>query len=1323
MNDDLTLSPGPATPPTPETPRPKRRRVLRWVVGLFLVLLLLVGLVLGLAWYTVSSERGTAFALKRLGGMLPGELTVGSQRGPLTGPLELRDVHYRTPDGLDVRVKRAELAWDAGKLRRRQVDVQRLHAEGIRVTLPPAKEEDATEDGRLVDIHLPVNIIVRDALIRDLEIVRPGEAPFRLDRIALDGRSSMGSDVLEVRSLEVDGPTFDLRAEGQLTPVGAYPVDLRVRATYDDPAYPPFVVAGDLDGDLEKLGVNARLTQPFDARVQGSVTTPMRELGLDLSAQVRGLQANEINPEWPVGRVDRGDVKIKGQLDDFVSEGKVVGSYEDMGSGEATYRLARKGEEFFFEYLNLKTENGSDLSAKGTVGTGAEPMKLDIIADWRRLAWPLRGAPTVVSRGGEATVRGTLADYRVELDADLAGPSIPPGRWALAGRGGEEKMEIRSLRGSVLSGRLAASGTVAWKPRVEWRVKVNGENLNPAAQPEWAAWPARLSFAATSDGHLADAGPFGRVDLTELDGNLRGNPVAGRVHLELLGDRYRLPRLDLRSGSARVTAAGTFSADAGNLDFQLDAPNLGEALPDAGGSLMARGNVSGPWKAPRVRAQANGERLVFRTNNAETLALVADVDLSRNGNILVDLDAGSVGMGEQRFETVTLDGQGTRQNHNLVLAVRAEEGNLDLGLAGAFDQATTTWNGGIQTFTLANEETGTWRLAGPAGLTAGTTKAALRDFCWVSADNGARLCAQGSWAQAGPWSASGTVDSLPFTMIKPFLPPDLEITGGVNGTFAGEGTPAGVVTANVDLRPGPGEIRYPTESGETATIRYEQGAVLVNAGANGLVGSANLVFVDTGSVQGEIRLPQYNRVGAPLQQQTVDGRIVAALSNLKLVEAFVPDLENVQGTLNADVGIGGTVASPRMTGSANLQKAQMDVPSYGLELRDLQLSAQGQGQEPFVIHGSVRSGQGTVTVDGQAFLDERPTRLRVKGQRFLASNTEEIRLIVSPDLQIAMEGTVVNVTGDVQVPEAKIAQGKSRAAIPVSDDVVILPPSEEEVAQAGKDLEVRARVRVILGDEVEVKASGFSGEVTGSLLVVEQPGKATTGVGELLVSNGVYKAYGQDLTLERGRLVFAGGPVGNPGLDLRAFRRADDGTIAGIMVRGTLEAPQTTLYSDPPMGQSEALAYLLLGHPLGQATPQEGSLVSNAANSLGLKGGNLLAKRIGARFGLEEARIESDGGLDEARLVVGRYLSPRLYVTYGLGLFEPISTLRLRYILGRDWTLQAEQGEETRADILYRVERGKGGETPVPSRRDPAEPVPGPTGTGERSGGGGGGRP
>jgi translocation and assembly module TamB len=119
------------------------------------------------------------------------------------------------------------------------------------------------------------------------------------------------------------------------------------------------------------------------------------------------------------------------------------------------------------------------------------------------------------------------------------------------------------------------------------------------------------------------------------------------------------------------------------------------------------------------------------------------------------------------------------------------------------------------------------------------------------------------------------------------------------------------------------------------------------------------------------------------------------------------------------------------------------------------------------------------------------------------------------------------------------------------------------------------------------------------------------------------------------------------------------------------------------MTESEALAYLLLGHPLGQASPQEGSLLANAATSLGLKGGNLIAKRLATRFGLESATLESSGGLDQTSLVLGKYLSPRLYVAYGIGLFEPINTFRIRYIMNKQFTLQAESGTGTSADILY----------------------------------------
>jgi translocation and assembly module TamB len=1418
------MTPEETTPPPSDTtpaPPPRRRRRFprwaRWTLGLLLLLVLLLVAAVGLVWYAASTESGTRTLISRVGPMIPGELTIGAQTGPLTGPLDLRNVHYKNAT-MDVRLNHLHLVWKAGRLRQRMLDVDQLHAEGIRVALK--KSGDTTSNGKLVDLHLPVNVIVRDALIRDLEIAREGQPPFRLDRIALDARSERARDLLHVRSLAVDGPTFQLRAAGDLNPVGDYAVNLQTQATYRDPKMPPFVVGARLNGTLEKLGVDARLSQPFDAHVQGNVLTPMRTIGMDLTAQVRGFNARAINPQWPLAVIRDGDVAIKGELNDFTSQGRIAGAYESYGSGIADYRLARKGDDLHFEYLNLKTEKGAAISARGTISLptpkselgldltaeargidtqGINPQwpparvrqanvtiqgrlsdftsegrvsgvysnlaagvvdyrvirkgdnfafervnlrtdqgatlsargraslakngPMDVEATWKGLAYPLQGgAPVVVSQAGKGHVTGTLNDYQLAVDAQLAGPGIPPGHWVLAGRGNQQRMDVRSLRGEVLSGQLAAAGTVAWKPQIAWKIAANGDGIDPSGKlPEW---PGRITFAAASEGSLRNGAPYGRVDVNQLSGQLRGNPLAGTAHLEMAGDSYRLPGLDLRSGTAQVSASGAFTKTAADLDWKLAAPNLAEALPDAAGAVNAQGHLAGPWTAPRVTAQGTATSLVYQTYSAGNVSLQADVDLGSNGPLAVNLKAANVGLNGQKYDTITLTSQGTRPSHSITLAVRQGADGLDLALAGGL-RGTTTWTGEIRRLDLRNAQTGNWSLAGPAGLTAGTTQAALKGFCWTSGN--ARLCADGQWVKNGPWNTSGTIAQVPFSLLKPFLPPDVQITGAVGGTFAGTGSPAGVVTANVDLRPGPGEIRYPARTGETATVRFDQGTVRVVAGGDGLTGHADLTFINTGVVRADLRLPQYNKIGAPLQSQTLNGHVVANFSNLGLVEAFVPDLDNVRGTLSSDLTLGGTVAKPAANGSVLLQQAQADVPEYNLQIRQVALTAKSAGTGPIQIQGSARSGNGTVTVAGGLALDGSPSKLTLEGKNFVASNTSELKVLVSPRLQVALTGQRTDVTGEVTIPELTVNQEKKRrASVQVSKDVVILPPSATTVTTPKPARQLYARVRAVLGDKVTIKAQGFSGGLTGSLLVFEQPQKPVTAVGELEVQNGVYKSYGQDLTLEHGRIVFAGGPIDNPGLDLKAFRKATDGTVAGINVTGTLKAPQATLYSDPPMDESNALAYLLLGHPLGQSNAQEGDLLANAANSLGLKGGNLVAKKIASRFGLEEAKIESTGGIKQASLVVGKYLSPRLYVSYGLGLFQPVNTFTIRYLFSRQWSLQAQQGaaisgtgQATGVDVLYTVERGKGGTTPAPPKRDRGDDVQGPKGTETAEGTGG----
>jgi len=94
---------------------------------------------------------------------------------------------------------------------------------------------------------------------------------------------------------------------------------------------------------------------------------------------------------------------------------------------------------------------------------------------------------------------------------------------------------------------------------------------------------------------------------------------------------------------------------------------------------------------------------------------------------------------------------------------------------------------------------------------------------------------------------------------------------------------------------------------------------------------------------------------------------------------------------------------------------------------------------------------------------------------------------------------------------------------------------------------------------------------------------------------------------------------------------------------------------------------------------------------------------------------------------VGKYLTPRLYVNYGLGLFQPVNTFTIRYLFSRQWSLQAQQGvavngtgQATGVDVLYTVERGKGGKAPAPPKKERGDDVQGPKGTETVAGTGGG---
>ena len=297
---------------------------------------------------------------------------------------------------------------------------------------------------------------------------------------------------------------------------------------------------------------------------------------------------------------------------------------------------------------------------------------------------------------------------------------------------------------------------------------------------------------------------------------------------------------------------------------------------------------------------------------------------------------------------------------------------------------------------------------------------------------------------------------------------------------------------------------------------------------------------------------------------------------------------------------------------------------------------------------------------------------------------------VSPDISFGVDGRDVTVDGSVSVPHARLAPRDLTGTAQVSVDQVIV--GEDVDSDSGK-WRVHTKIRAALGPDVQIDGFGLQGNINGQVTAVDEPGHATTGSGELSVQDGQYTYVGQKLDIEVGRLLFTGGPISDPALDVRAVRVGAPvvalqtvGTQqkVGVLVRGTLKEPQVTLFSDPPLPQGQMMNYLIFG-----TTGLETAGTNASTPGTGLTGSQTNQQSYGLQYGSADVRYESvtttganGATTTTSSLYLGSYLSPRLYVSWGVS----IGSLRIVYTLGTHWLLQAESGSASSADIIYTIE-------------------------------------
>jgi len=653
--------------------------------------------------------------------------------------------------------------------------------------------------------------------------------------------------------------------------------------------------------------------------------------------------------------------------------------------------------------------------------------------------------------------------------------------------------------------------------------------------------------------------------------------------------------------------------------------------------------------------------------------LSADGRLPANGRDgELHLSAGDVKFAGESFERATLTLAGSVAAFRAKAHLAGEIGSLDAEASAAGKGAQ--WQGRIAQLRMAPRRGPAWHLQAESGFRYQSGELQLDRACLVPSNAGGQLCAQASGRRA---TISGA--GLPLTMLEAWLPEtalNLRPFGELDfdGEFAREG--GGDWGGNAQLRSRSGGLRINPQSPQEI-FNYSDLQLDLHLGQALLSLELAARLAQGGSISGKARTSL--SATAPLE-----GELHLDIGQLDWMELLSTDLADPDGELTGTLFLAGQLDAPEISGEARLQKFSAELPSLGVSLTAGDFVARGDSDGQLGIEGQVTSGSGQLRVEGSLNLRDRssPLLLKLRGENVTVAKTPDLDATMSPDLQLRYADGTLEIRGLAEVPSARVDLEHLDNSVSPSPDVVVLDPRQ---AASTSVLLVDVDVELRLGKAVRLHGFGLDGTLGGSLRIRDRPGRAAQANGTLNIA-GRYSAYGQALTITRGRLDYVNAAYDNPVLDILAEREIEDVAV-GVRVRGSALAPETTVTSRPAMATTEAMSWLLLGRPLSTATGSETQKVSSSAMALSA-GSNLLAQKIGTRLGLDSAGISDSRVLGGSTFMVGKQISPRLFVSYGLSMLGTGQVLTLKYLFWRGLNVSIESSNvETAGSVNWRKEK------------------------------------
>ena len=1274
------------------------------------LLFLIPALVLALgacAWYwSLHTEPGARWIWARTQAATGGALQAQELQGDLASGLTIRQLAFST-DSMSLDIVETQFVVDVDLLPL-QVKVSNAVITDTTIRLSTAQDKSKSADLRALieNLSLPFAIVFAD--ISADTVILSGLTPENdvvLTRAALAAR---WHDEIIIEHLAVSALDSSAKLSATLNLGRPYPVSVSARVT-SAPAltgYPePIEVRLNAAGSLEDFSINASST-PIEVSLQGSITNMLDTLSWDLQGQLVELNLQPGNNDIEV-QISDGRAASSGTLAEYALTAAALIETYDIEPFQSSVTGTGSTSSFNFSELSLHNSD-ADLNGSGQIDWGenwsiesqmnivtfnlstlledwpdAHPIhghlslqlnedylavsdsflaagdtdmsvqidaEVDLTASvvtgdlrWENATWPIAASvPAVSSESGDITVDGSPDDWRIVGRVEVGTPAIPSGQFRIDGRGDRHHVEATIVESEVLGGVVSGRTAFNWRDQREWSAGLDTSNVDIGSFVD--GWPGHVSGRIDASGQMS---PFALdLMLSNINGALRGEPLSANGGLSLADNRVRATELKILHGDTRVALDGDLLARSG-LTVDVSVNDISVYLNQADGAFAAAGSMSLHPDLPFLHVNATSAAFGFGDIRATGIEIVDRPDHS--GVIDAVIKAELLNVYGNAIDNVTIGLVVDATTQSLQFDATHSDTDIHFLVAGEFDdfKNPNSWRGELQELSLAMAGEFAAEMSAPTTLSLSKNAITIDRSC-LAATDGMSLCAQADWSADNYLQIGADLADVPLNLVNSFVDTKFEFDQLLNGNFEWQRNKISGTKGNAEMTMTAG--RFVSIDNPDVIIDTDKGLLAFDI-VNGqlLSGHTTLPLPGLGHIEAQFAVADVT-LG---KDSGISGLFDIDLADMALLAALSPLIDEAGGELVADLTLSGALSVPQLTGDLAITNGSVTYLPIGLRLDQINITGRLQDDGQIEFSGDFRAGDGRGEIITRSDYQTRISNgfeVELRGNNMTVIDVPDVQAHADVDLRIGYDYKTLTLDGRVFIPHTLIKPSNLTLARDTeSKDVVIVAGELPDDPRQSREqpIQMAGSLEVEFGDDVLIDLGRATAKLTGSTVFSWEDSQIPIADGRYDLTGDV-RAFGQVLGITEGGLRFPKIPADNPFLRIRAEREIYGNPqvkTAGVLVDGTLKKPTIEAYTNPHTTEERALALLVTG----------------------------------SDFDYEQGV----GAID-----FGTYIAPRVFVSYGVGLFETENVIRVRYDIKRGFGITATSGQkETGVDLSYRIER------------------------------------